>query len=88
MEENPYIPLIECKDRMLYRLSSRNLSLGVYCAENKGFIGLRSKFGERFLFTEYHFDTGEPFGTAYPLEALEMLPRGITLALKQANVSR
>ena len=80
MEENTYIPLVECKDRMLYRLSSRNLSLGVYCAENNGFIGLRSKFGSQFLFTEYHWDTGAPYGTACPLEQLEALPAEIALS--------
>lgn len=37
--------------KRVYRLDSRNLSLGVY-ADNGCFIGLREKFGDRFLFYE------------------------------------
>lgn len=74
------LPLSECKPRWLYYIDSRNLSMGVYNAENKGFIGIRTKFGARFLDTEFHWDTGEPFGTAIPYEALEQIPDDIELS--------
>lgn len=72
-----YIALEDCKDRFLYRLKSRNLSLGVFNKERKGFVGIREKFGARYLATEYHYDTGAPFGTACPLEELEEIPAGL-----------
>lgn len=72
-----YIALEDCKDRFLYRLESRNLSLGVFNKELNGFVGIREKFGARYLATEYHYDTGAPFGTACPLEELEEIPAGL-----------
>lgn len=64
------IPIEQCCDGWLYRLYSRNLNLGVYRKADKGFVGIRSKFGARSLFTEFHWDTGRPFGTSNPLEAI------------------
>jgi hypothetical protein len=74
------IPLDSCLDRGLYRLNSRNLGMGVFDASTKGFVGIRNKFGRDYLFTEYHWDTGAPFGTALPLEYLGDLPREISLS--------
>jgi hypothetical protein len=71
------IPLSNCKSRHAYRLRSRNLNLGVFNPANSGFIGIREKFGNRYLFTEYHNDTGPPFGTAHPIEAVAELPAEI-----------
>ncbi len=65
-----WIPLAECTVSMAYRLASRNLAVGMFDGAG-GFIGIREKFGRRYLFTEYHWDTGEPFGTVRPMEALE-----------------
>jgi hypothetical protein len=45
----------------VYRIHCRNLSYGVYDG-NSGFIGIRLKFYDRFLFTEYHYDA-EAYGT-------------------------
>ena len=59
------ISLSECKKRRVYKLHSRNLSFGVFNGET-GFIGIRTKFGSMYLDTEYHWDTGPPFGTARP----------------------
>lgn len=61
-----YIKLDKCRHGYLYRLRSRNLSFGIYNKDNKGFIGIRTKFGSKFLDTEYHWDTGAPYGTACP----------------------
>jgi len=74
-----YLSLDQCRDRYLYRLRSRNLSVGVYNAQTKGFTGIRQKFGDEFLDTEYHWDTGAPHGTACPIEELKPLPSDIEL---------
>lgn len=71
------IPLNECKHGYVYRIESRNLSCGVFNSTNKGFIGIREKFGDYYLFTEYHWETGAPFGTVQPLEELGPLPKDI-----------
>lgn len=74
-----YIPLEKCEDRYLYRIRSRNLSFGVFNKSCNGFIGIREKFGSRFLFTEFHYDTGRPYGTVAPDEKLIKLPDDIEL---------
>ena len=73
------IPLSECQHRHLYRLYSRNLSCGVYNQETKGFVGIREKFGLRFLDIESHYDTGSPFGTANPIEDLGPIDEDVAL---------
>lgn len=74
-----YIPLDECEDGFLYKLSSRNLGMGVYCSSTQAFIGIRTKYEERFLDNELHWDNGPPHGTAKPLEKLGKAPEGIPL---------
>lgn len=73
------ILLDECKNRILYRIHSRNLVLGVFNISTKGFVGIREKFGHYFLFEEYHYDTGAPFGTVHPKEELELMPEDMIL---------
>jgi hypothetical protein len=46
----------------IYRIKSRNLSVGVYDGKG-GFIGIREKFGDTYLFTEYGWEQGPPYGT-------------------------
>lgn len=67
------IPLDQCQKGSLYRIDSRNLAFGVFDGVD-GFIGIREKFGSRYLFSEYHYDTGAPYGTVKPLELLEICP--------------
>lgn len=75
-----FIPLDQCEDGAVYRIHSRNLAVGVFVKERGGFIGIRTKWGQRFLFCEYHWDTGAPHGTVKPLEKLEVkIPEGIQL---------
>jgi hypothetical protein len=69
-----YLPLEECKDGYLYRIKSRNLISGIYRAKTNGFVGVREKFGHEYLFEEYHWDTGAPFGTVKPIEEIEKAP--------------
>lgn len=68
------IQLIECIPGHLYWLRSRNLALGVFKDTDNGFVGVREKFYSLYLFTEYHHDTGPPFGTATPVEDLGPCP--------------
>ncbi len=74
-----YIPVQDCKDGYLYKLSSRNLGYGVYRKELNGFIGIRVKFSNVYLFTEYHWDN-ESFATAKPLEEIEKAPDGLVFS--------
>lgn len=73
------IPLSDCVVRTVYRLASRNLTCGVFDGQ-LGFIGIREKFGDKYLFKEYHWDGGPPYGTARPYEILGSIPGDIALA--------
>jgi hypothetical protein len=80
LQRDEFIPLADCEPRRLYLIHSRNLTLGVYDPAQQGFIGVREKFGSRYLFTEMHWELGaQGFGTVKPLEALELLPEEIEL---------
>lgn len=57
------IPLDECKDGWLYRIQGRNCVYGIFVKRLKGFVYLREKFNRIYMDVEYHWDTGEPFGT-------------------------
>ncbi len=73
-----HIPLTDCIAGHLYEIDSRNLGLGVFNGKT-GFIGIRYKFGSRYLFTKYHFDKGPPYGTVHPIKDLGPIPDGIPL---------
>ena len=73
---NEYMSIDECKNGGLYRIYARNFSLGVYTLKEQGFVGVRQKFTMEFLDTEFHWDTGAPYGTVKPIEFLEMCPIG------------
>lgn len=52
--------LLEPKDLVkgrVYKIESRNLNFGVYDGA-LGFTGIREKFGDRYLFTEFHWNKG------------------------------
>jgi hypothetical protein len=65
--------MTECIKGHVYKLRSRNLAYGIYDGNN-GFIGIREKFGDLYLFTEYHWDQGPPYGTVRPEEDLGPYP--------------
>jgi hypothetical protein len=73
MNKKNYISLDQCIKGNLYRIDSRNLILGIFDGKT-GFIGIRAKFGNKYLFTEYHWDQGPPFGTVQPKEDLGLVP--------------
>jgi hypothetical protein len=64
----------------VYRIVSRNLVVGVFAG--RGFIGIRTKFGNRFLFEEIEWTRDEHFGTARAwkeLGKIENIPLSKTL---------
>ena len=73
MTEN-IIPLTECKDGWLYHIAARNADCGIFISDLKAFVIRREKFERIFLFPEYHWDMGEPHGTAKCLAELERAP--------------
>lgn len=50
--QNAPVDVAELVARNVYRLRSRNLAYGVYDGDG-GFIGIREKFGDHYLDTEY-----------------------------------
>ena len=72
------VPMAELKDNGLYKLLSRNLSIGIWNTSTKSFVGIRTKFSMRFLDEEFHWDTGAPYGTAHAREFVEMCPFQVT----------
>tara|TARA_Y100000310_G_scaffold277910_1_gene296020 strand:- start:394 stop:1110 length:717 start_codon:yes stop_codon:yes gene_type:complete len=72
----PRIPIEDCIHGHVYRLHSRNLIVGAWHEGERGFSGIREKFGSRYIFMEYHWDHTH-FPTARPLEDLRPLPEGI-----------
>jgi len=70
--ENKYLPVEKCIHRGLYILDARNFSLGIYDKKTKGFYGIRRKFDDIFLFLEIHYDMDDIFGTAKPIEYLNV----------------
>jgi hypothetical protein len=73
------IPLSQCEDRAVYEIQSRNLAVGVFVKAEAGFIGIRTKFGSKYLFMEFHYDIGAPFGTVEPIKKLSGAPHDIPL---------
>jgi hypothetical protein len=64
-----YLRSDQLEDGGLYLIHARNSHIGQWLALEKGFVILREKFGDRFLFTEYHWDK-DACGTAKPLVKL------------------
>lgn len=86
----PMIPKDQCEVGRVYMALARSLEhhgrpypawsyCFVACVEPGAFVGIRLKFGARFLFTEFHHDNGAPYGTVQPFKALDMLPDGMLL---------
>lgn len=72
------IPEDELEPRLLYRIRSRNLVVGIWVPSEHGFIGVRNKFGDDYLFTEYHHDADPRYGTVSAMESMGLrLPDSI-----------
>lgn len=72
------IKLEQLQRGRVYRLQSRNLECGAWNGKD-GFVGIRTKFGGRFLDMEIHWDLSETFGTAQASEPLGDIPKSISL---------
>jgi len=72
----PYMPMDDMKPYYLYRVHCRNSRYGLWLPDQNGCMGRRQKFHDWFLFTEYHYDTGPPYGTLKPMRELEKSPFG------------
>ena len=69
-----YIKIEDLKPGWLYRIAARNSSHGIWLPQRNAFLISRVKFYDNYLFEEYHYDTGAPFGTVKPLEEIEQSP--------------
>ena len=69
-----YLKIPELKDGYTYKINARNASFGIWRKSKNSFIISRWKFGANYIFEEYHYDTGAPFGTVNPLEEIEKSP--------------
>ncbi len=65
-----YLKIDQLKDDYLYKIRARNANYGIWISQRKSFIISRVKFGNNFLFEEYHWDC-EAFATVQPLEEIE-----------------
>jgi len=73
--DGKYIAMDLCKDNFIYIIAARNSHLGIYNEKEKSFFISRFKFRDNFIFEEYHWDTGEPYGTVKPLIELVAAPK-------------
>lgn len=69
-----YLNRAQMKDGCVYAIICRNAYVGVWREHSQGFIIPRNKFGTWYLFLEYHWDTGAPYGTAKPYAFIEDCP--------------
>jgi hypothetical protein len=54
--------------------------LGIYQKSTGGFLGVREKFGSKYIFEEEHREKGTSYGTVTPyMELPEFLPESILL---------
>jgi len=73
-------------DRGLYLIHARNAKVGVWLEKKKSFIISRWKFESNFLFEEFHYNTGAPYGTAWELEGpFEIVPPEKEITLNYLN---
>jgi len=68
-----YLKISELKKGYLYFIIARNANYGIYISDRQGFLISRHKFGNNFLFEEYHWDC-EAFATTKPLREVEKSP--------------
>ena len=66
--ETKWIKKEDMQDFCMYKVDARNFSVGIWF-EGK-MHGLREKYGDMFIDTEFHYDDGPPYGTCKPLVKL------------------
>lgn len=70
-----YFSISSCKNGYVYKILARNGCIGVFNSQDSSFTLSRFKFSFNYLFEEYHWDTGEPYGTVKPIEEIEECPK-------------
>lgn len=68
-----YIKIPDLKNLGLYEIQARNGAYGIWIAKEKGFFLSRIKFGDNFMFMEYHWDC-PAWATAKPIRFIEQAP--------------
>ena len=68
-----YLKIEDLKDGYLYFIDARNAKHGIWISSRSGFLISRYKFGNNFLFEEYHWDC-VAFATVKPLREIEKSP--------------
>lgn len=85
--DSPRPPIDQCIPRRLYEIRSRSLGPRAVYLGHGEFIGLQHAMVSVCMFTEYHWDTGPPYGTVY--EAVDTgidLPDEIPLSSSPGTV--
>ena len=68
MPENTHIPIKDLHAGQAYHGCGRNFDVAIWTG--KAFAGLRTKFGDRYIDEELHYDTDEHHGTFKPFKLL------------------
>lgn len=69
-----YLHESELECGCLYYINARNAHLGIWIPGKRGFIISRFKFKANYLFVEYHYDIGTPYGTVKPFYKIDRTP--------------
>ncbi|MEB8433248.1 hypothetical protein OO007_13500 [Cocleimonas sp. KMM 6892] len=70
-----YLKIDSLKNLYSYKIWARNAYVGVWIEDENAFLICRYKIGDYpLLRKEYHWDIGEPLGTAKPIEIIEKCP--------------
>lgn len=74
-DSTDYLGIEQMQTGMAYSIWARNAYTGIWLPDRQGFLITRYKIHPKpYLFVEFHWDTGEPYGTAKPLRPLEICP--------------
>lgn len=79
--------LHEVTPRCVYKVKSRNLRVAVYAGDGR-FVGIRTKFGRRFLDVEWHWDADLRPGNLWPLRMLGSIPDDVPLVESLGTICR
>jgi hypothetical protein len=63
------IPIEELEIGYAYELEARNIFIGIW--DGKEFHGIRTKFGNKFMDSEIHYDLDDHYGTAKAIRKLK-----------------
>lgn len=74
----------QLKVRGIYKVEARNIGLAVW--NGKDFVGIRHKFGHRYLDEERPYEDGPPYGTASAVAEVGTLPETIPLETRGRTV--